>query len=65
MIASWLGSDELQVLLQVARGLQSGRKVYGELDVTTEKRNMTKEALEEIRDCLVYVGVKLVQLERK
>lgn len=60
-----LGEDELRVLLQVANGLANGRNVYGELNLRKDKRNMTKEAMEEIRDSLVYLCARLEQLETK
>lgn len=63
-IAAQLNDDECAVLLLVAQGLERGRGVYGALDAAKETRNMVKEALEEVRDTLVYIGVKLVQLEQ-
>ena len=59
-----LSADELEVLAQVAEGLNRGRKVYGELRLDTDPRDMTREALEEVRDALVYAGGALVRLQR-
>ena len=59
-----LSLDELDVLLAVAEGMVGGRHVYGALNVANDRRDFAREALEEIRDCLVYVGAKLVQVRR-
>lgn len=59
-----LGSDELEVLAQVADGLVRGRAVYGELDLARDQRDMGREALEEVRDGLVYVGAALARATR-
>lgn len=64
-LAGLLNTDERRVLINVAEGLVKGVSVYGGFNVQQEKRDMHKEAYEEIRDALVYVGVKLVQLERQ
>lgn len=60
-----LNPDERAVLMSVAEGLVKGREVYGPLNASTEKRDMPREAFEEIRDGLIYLGVKMVQLERQ
>lgn len=59
-----LGPDEVAVLLEVARGLQRGRAVYGELELATDRRDFAREALEECRDGLVYAAAGLVRLRR-
>lgn len=66
LIGAWaqLGGDERAVLLHVASGLVHGRRVYGELDLVNDKRDMPAEALAEVRDALVYVGAALVRLQR-
>lgn len=58
-----LKADELEVLFTVAQGLVKGREVYGTLRVTTDNRDFGAEALEEVRDALVYVGAKLVRYQ--
>ena len=57
-----LEPDELAVLLQVAQGIHAGRSVYGPLRVSQDERDFVRETLEEVRDGLVYVGARLVQL---
>jgi len=56
--------DELKVLWYTASGLDNGRALYGSLNTSTDKRDMGHEAMQEIRDALVYVGTRLVQLEQ-
>lgn len=63
-MASQLGEDELEALNSVASGLVTGRRTYGELRVDQDPRNFQKEALEEVRDSLVYLGAQLVKLQR-
>ena len=60
-----MGRDEQRVMLQVAEGIIRGRQTYGHLNVDTDKRDFTKETLEEIRDACVYLCARLVQLENK
>ncbi len=64
-IAEHLNDDEADVLLLVAQGLFNGHKQYGNLDVIVDSRNYGREALEEIRDALVYIGARLVQIQGK
>lgn len=59
-----LGQDELEVVLFVVEGLARGRAVYGELDVASDRRDYRREAGEEVRDALVYLGAELVRLRR-
>lgn len=54
--------DELEVLLFVAQGLTTGRTQFGELEVKSDRRDFALEAMEEIRDALVYVGARLQQV---
>lgn len=63
-LAAMLGPDEVRVLELVAEGLACGRSVYGELRVSTDRRNFTDEATAELRDTLVYVGAQLVRILR-
>lgn len=60
-----LNLDETSVLLAVAQGLEKGQAQYGKLNIRKDSRDMTQEAFEEIRDSLVYVGVRMVQLQSK
>jgi hypothetical protein len=63
--AAKLGKDELGVLLSVARGLVDGQKVYGQLNLSTDPRNFVKEALEEVRDALVYIHAQLERIQHE
>jgi hypothetical protein len=56
-----LQGDELLVLAEVAAGLTTGRKRFGYLDALADRRDWAGEALEEIRDGLVYLGAALVR----
>ncbi len=49
----------------VATGLARGRSQYGELRVDADRRDFRAEAVEEVRDALVYLGAQLVRLNRK
>jgi hypothetical protein len=63
-----LWPDELEVLAMVAAGLVRGRELYGELDLEADQRHFDREALEEVRDALVYAlvyaGAALVRRSR-
>lgn len=63
-MANTLGSDELEALNAVARGLVTGRHTYGELDVANDPRDFKAEAFQEVRDALVYLGAQLVKLQK-
>ena len=63
-IADKLGPDELAVLEMIAVGLARGRTIYGELRVDTDRRDFRAEAVEELRDTLVYVAAELLRLRR-
>lgn len=60
-----LGRDERAVLVEIAQGLVAGRRVYGELRLARDRRDLEREALEEVRDALVYVGAALVRRRRR
>jgi hypothetical protein len=52
-----LGVDETRVLARIARRLQIGAEVYGELEVAFDRRDFRKkEAREELEDALVYLA---------
>lgn len=60
-----LGEDEIEVLAEVARGLVRGRDVYGELKIDTDPRDHEREALDELRDGLVYTAVATIKRRRR
>jgi hypothetical protein len=39
-----------------------GRQLYGQLDLAVDQRDFTREALDEVRDALVYIGAEIVRL---
>ena len=59
-----LGDDEMDVVLEVMRGLVGGRQVYGELDLDTDKRDFAAEGGEELRDLIVYAACLKLRLDR-
>lgn len=60
-----LGRDELEVVAEVAEGLVAGRTVYGELQIDTDQRDHEREALDELRDGIVYAAVAAIQRRRR
>jgi|GEM_PF-6799835 len=62
LAASRLDADELEILLFVAQGLLVGKAQFGTLEVESDGRDFAVEALEEVRDALVYVGAKLLKV---
>jgi hypothetical protein len=52
-----LGSDELRVLLVLARRLLAGQRHYGPLDVAHDGRSWHRERAEELADALVYGAI--------
>lgn len=64
-IASALEGDELRVLLRVARRLKFGRDRYGKLVLEKDKRNLLREAMEEILDFTVYIESLLEKESQK
>lgn len=63
-LARHLSEDELEVLCEVASGLQMGQGVYGKLELGADTRRFEAEMLAEIRDALNYAAMRLVQLRR-
>ena len=63
---SWhrLGRDEREIIIEVAEGLASGRILYGELNLETDDRDFAREAMEEVRDALVYAAAALIRQRR-
>ena len=56
-LAAQLGEDEVRVLARIAERLRSGARVYGRMDLATDKRAFrTTEAREELEDALVYLA---------
>jgi len=64
-VASRLAHDELEVLLLLAMRVRSGRDRYGRLDIRRDRRNFTRETLEEVVDGLFYISVALLPHARR
>lgn len=43
----------------VRAGLEKGRVVYGELDLSRDERDFPREAVDELRDTVVYLCAEL------
>jgi hypothetical protein len=52
-----LGSEELRVLLWVARRLLDGQARYGRLNLARDSRDFRREAGEEAVDALAYLAM--------
>jgi len=59
-----LTEDELAVVEFVLEGLRAGRHVYGPLDVEGDGRDFIDEALQELRDAMVYLPAQIMRLQR-
>ena len=55
--------EEAGVVQLVADRLEHGRKLYGDLHLNTDKRDLLQEALEEALDLSVYLASKIIQLK--
>ena len=63
-VAAQLGHDELKLLLLLATRMRDGQARYGHLDVRRDRRNFTRETLEEVVDGLFYIGAALLHHAR-
>jgi hypothetical protein len=52
--------DELRVVDRVLDGIDTGRQLYGPLDISTRPRNWKRESAMEMRDYLFYCAAHLV-----
>ena len=57
-----LAPDELAVVCSVVEGLLAGQARYGHLDLSTDPRHWQREAVEELRDAVVYLTCQLLAL---
>lgn len=65
-LATKLPDAELDLLIAVAEGAVTGLTTYGPLRLSLprrDQRNWRKEALEEIRDSIFYLGAALLRLQ--
>jgi len=56
-----LGTDEVKVLVAIARRLAMGRRVYGTLDIAGDRRDWKREATDEALDLAVYLSAELLR----
>jgi len=60
-VANRLGEDELAALLLIAERVAKGETPYGRLDVARDRRDFSREALEEVADALFYIAADLIR----
>lgn len=63
-LTATLNRDEMAVLVEVAEGLVKGRGEYGPLDVLDGRHDYVREAADEARDLIAYMGMVRVKLAR-
>ena len=64
-IINGLSDDAVEVLLEVASGLDKGNGLYGPLNINDNPRDWLREALDESRDLAVYLAIALIQMMRR
>lgn len=64
-IAERLGSDEIEVLIQIANRILTGQEAYGAFDLDTDPRDFDGEAAEEAQDALVYLAAGKIRASRQ
>lgn len=60
-----LGPDELEVIATIAERAAMGRRLYGELAIASDRRDLSAEAVEEAADGLFYSAAALVRARRE
>jgi hypothetical protein len=60
-IVARLGSDEVRVLVAIARRLAVGRVQYGPLEISTDPRDWRAEGAQEACDLSVYLACELLR----
>lgn len=56
-----LNTDELRLVVLVAERLAKGRRHYGPMNLATDRRNFTGEAVEELVDAAAYLAMQLLR----
>jgi len=56
MLAARLGADELRVLVLLATRVRVGQTRYGRLDLRRDRRDLRREAVDELADGLFYLA---------
>ncbi len=59
LLSIWakLGADERRVVLALAERMVAGREVYGDLNLTRDKRDFLREAGQELLDAVAYLAM--------
>lgn len=58
-----LKPENIQAIIKEALNkYEAGRAKHGEINLTTDKRDFTKEAIEELLDCINYCVFAIVRL---
>lgn len=67
LLESWvqLGSEEREVLTEIAARLLMGQRTYGKLDLERDVRDFVKETSEELFDSCVYMACETIRLRRR
>lgn len=60
-----LEGDELHVLKAIEARLVAGKKQYGQLDLRCDKRDWSKELLDELLDACVYLVCERIRSRRE
>ena len=59
-----LSEDELLVFDVLVKKMIAGKRKYGQLDLSTDERNYSKEASEEAADMINYLVFAMIKLEK-
>ena len=60
-----LPADEQAIVISALEGCENGLKIYGTMSVDTDRRDWGSEAVEELRDCVVYLTAEVLRLRRQ
>ena len=64
-LAARLGADELRVLVLLATRVRVGQTRYGRLDLRRDRRDLRREAVEELADALFYLAAAVLRRQRR
>ena len=64
-LADDLNQDEMELVLRFMRRIHKGREDYGELDISSDRRDWRKERREELLDLVAYDLIDEIAEERR
>lgn len=64
VLLSRMSDDELEIILEVCKRVDVGRRSYGPLRMREDKRDFPKEALAESLDQTFYLAAEVVRQRR-